>query len=91
MTSNSLVDLQQRMGRLKAENSVDSKKNTKSRTKANQKDSAGDFYVASDVADQKDNTPNIFRALIQLASLDENSAYEQYACTVNSLNDCYGK
>ncbi|KAJ8499233.1 hypothetical protein OPV22_009785 [Ensete ventricosum] len=36
LTSNSLMDLQQQMGRLKAESSVDYKKNTKSRTKANQ-------------------------------------------------------
>ncbi|RWW09064.1 hypothetical protein GW17_00027461 [Ensete ventricosum] len=56
LTSNSLVDLQQQMGRLKADNSVDYTKNTKSRTKANQKDIAGSFYTDSGVADQKENS-----------------------------------
>ncbi|CAL9095627.1 unnamed protein product [Musa acuminata var. zebrina] len=61
LTSNSLVDLQQQMGRLKADNSVDYTKNTKSRTKANQKDIAGSFYTASGVADQKENSLACFQ------------------------------
>ncbi|XP_074574143.1 transcription factor VOZ1-like [Curcuma longa] len=93
LTGNSLVDLQQQMGRLKADNIVDPKKNSKSRTKANQKDMPENLYKPSVVIDQKENAPGTMHAPNQMVSLDENTSYGphlQYAYTTESLNDGYG-
>nr|XP_029121030.1 transcription factor VOZ1 isoform X2 [Elaeis guineensis] len=91
LTGTSLVDLQRQMGRLNAENSVDNKKNTKSRTKANQKGIAESMYSSPHIANQKENVLNFYHASDQMVSLNENSAYGpsfQYVYSVEK--DCYG-
>ncbi|XP_058100633.1 transcription factor VOZ1 isoform X2 [Magnolia sinica] len=77
VSSDSLVDLQQQMGRLSAEFPADNKRSVKGRAKANPKDSAGNVYPA----------PN------QMAPVNENIGYEvnvPYGYLVESLNDYYG-
>ncbi|KAG1346805.1 Transcription factor VOZ1 [Cocos nucifera] len=91
LTSTSLVDLQQQMGRLNAENAVDNKKNTKSRAKANQKGIAESMYSTPHIANQKENVLNFYHASDQMVSLNENSGYGpsfQYVYSVEK--DCYG-
>lgn len=93
LTGNSLVVLQQQMGRLKADNCVDYKKNTRSKSKATQKDIAGNFCTPSGVIDQKENTPNIFHAPNPMPSMDDNTVFGpnvQYAYALESLKDGYG-
>ncbi|XP_010924399.1 transcription factor VOZ1-like isoform X2 [Elaeis guineensis] len=93
LTSNSLLDLQQQMGRLNAENSIDNKKNAKIRTKANQMDIAENIYSTPNTANQKENELNVYHASDKMASFNENSGYGpnfQYFYSVENLKDYCG-
>ncbi|XP_038986126.1 transcription factor VOZ1-like [Phoenix dactylifera] len=91
VTTDSLVDLQQQMGRLNAENPVDNKRYPKGRVKANHKDGAENAYSASNVVNQREHSQNAYSAsnvvnqrehgqnaylaLDQKAPIDENLGY----------------
>lgn len=93
LTSNSLLDLQQQMGRLNAANSVDNKKNAKSRTKATQKDIAESISSTPNTANQKENELNVYHASDKMASFNENSGYGpnfEFVYSVEDLKDFCG-
>lgn len=91
--TDSLVDLQQQMGRLNAENPVDNKQHIKGRVKVKQKDAAENAYSASDLVNQREHSQKLCPTLDQKAPLDENLGYGPsipYAYSVDNLNNYYG-
>ncbi|KAG1330480.1 Transcription factor VOZ1 [Cocos nucifera] len=93
VTTDSLLDLQQQMGRLNAENPVDNKRYIKGRVKLNHKDGSQNAYSASNVVNQRERGQNAYSALDQKGPMDENLGYGPslpYAYSVDSLNNYYG-
>ncbi|XP_072967241.1 transcription factor VOZ1-like [Typha angustifolia] len=92
LAGTSLVDLQQQMGRLNADNSVDNKRNSRGRGKNNYNDVNENMYYASNMINQKENSQNAYHVLDQMVSLNENSGYGpnlQYPYSSESKNDYY--
>nr|XP_010916038.1 transcription factor VOZ1 isoform X1 [Elaeis guineensis] len=90
--TDSLVDLQQQMGRLNAENPVDNKQSIKGRVKIKQKDAAENAYLASDMVNQREHSQKLYSTLDEKAPIDENLGYGPsipFAYPVNNLNNYY--
>lgn len=90
VANDSLVDLQQQMGRLNAENGV---RHSKARAKANQKDVTENFYSAADLVNQKVNDLHFFDSSDQMGHINGNPVYGPslpYGFSVENLNNYYG-
>lgn len=88
VNSDSLVDLQQQMGRLNAETPVDNKRYVKARSKANQNDVTDNVYSATNILNPDEAAP-----LDQMSSVSENLVYGPslpFGYSVQSLGDYYG-
>lgn len=72
--SDPVVDLQQQMGRLNAETSVDNKRNVKGRARANQKDNSKNICLSPDMAHQE-NAQNVYHIPNQMLAINDNAAY----------------
>ncbi|WOL09339.1 transcription factor VOZ1 [Canna indica] len=91
VTSDSLVDLQQQMGRLNAENIMDNKRYAKGRPKFHYKDSAETIYSAPDFINQMENGQSVPSSLDQKGPICEGIGYgPNFHSSVDSLNAYYG-
>ncbi|XP_073000115.1 transcription factor VOZ1 [Typha latifolia] len=93
LTSDSLVDLQQQMGRLNAENPTDNKRYVKGRAKLNPNESIDRVYSSSNLVDQKEKAQKVHSAMDQKVSIDDNPVYgpgNPYLYSIDSLNEFYG-
>ncbi|RRT34193.1 hypothetical protein B296_00053653 [Ensete ventricosum] len=91
VTSDSLVDLQQQMGRLNAENTMDSKRYAKGRPKFQYKDSTETMYSASDFVNQMENGQSLHSSLDQKAPICDGVVYmRRFQTPVDDLNGYYG-
>ncbi|KAJ6832726.1 transcription factor VOZ1-like [Iris pallida] len=91
--SDPVVDLQQQMGRLNAENSLDSKRYAKGRAKASQKDVSVDTCSVSDAINQEEHDVKVYLASDQMAPTNEYPVYGPhlpYGYSIESLNNYYG-
>uniref|UniRef100_A0A1D1ZBW8 Smc-like protein Sph2 n=1 Tax=Anthurium amnicola TaxID=1678845 RepID=A0A1D1ZBW8_9ARAE len=77
ISCDSLIDLQQQMGRLNAENTLDNKRPSKGRsTKGNQKDTTGNISFALASVNQDSNGGNTYSATEQIGPAAENYGYD---------------
>ncbi|XP_074585913.1 transcription factor VOZ1-like isoform X2 [Curcuma longa] len=92
VTSDSLVDLQQQMGRLNAENPMDNKRCAKGRLKVQYKDSAESIYSAADFLNQIENGQPLFSTLDQKTPIcAAGIGFEQdIKSSVDNLSGYYG-
>ncbi|CAD5186466.1 unnamed protein product [Musa acuminata subsp. malaccensis] len=91
VTSDSLVDLQQQMGRLNAENTMDSKRYAKGRPRFQYKDSAETMYSALDFINQMENGESLHSSLDQKALVCDGVVYmRRFQTPVDDLNGYYG-
>ncbi|XP_008784454.2 transcription factor VOZ1-like isoform X2 [Phoenix dactylifera] len=91
--TDSLVDLQQQMGRLNAENPLDNKQYIKGRVKVKQKDADENACLASNMVNQREHSQKLYSTLDQKAPIDENLCYGPsmpYAYSVDNLKNYYG-
>ncbi|MQM03801.1 hypothetical protein Taro_036584 [Colocasia esculenta] len=85
----SLVDLQQQMGRLNADLPLDNKRSAKGRTKVNLKDTTGNICFALPSVNQDNNGGNIYPSPEQIPPPTGNYGYDpniSYAYSVDNLN-----
>ncbi|CAL9123199.1 unnamed protein product [Musa acuminata var. zebrina] len=91
VTSDSLVDLQQQMGRLNAENTMDSKRYAKGRPRFQYKDSAETMYSALNFINQMGNGESLHSSLDQKALICDGVVYmRRFQTPVDDLNGYYG-
>jgi len=93
VTSDSLVDLQQQMGRLNAENAADARRYAKARAKANQKDVTENFYSPADIVNQKVDDLHFYDGSDQMAHINGHPVYGPnlpYGFSIENLNNYYG-
>ncbi|CAL9059731.1 unnamed protein product [Musa banksii] len=90
VTSDSLVDLQQQMGRLNAENTMDSKRYAKGRPRFQYKDSAETMYSALDFINQMENGESLHSSLDQKALVCDVVYMRRFQTPVDDLNGYYG-
>ncbi|KAG6467205.1 transcription factor VOZ1-like isoform X1 [Zingiber officinale] len=92
VTSDSLVDLQQQMGRLNAETPTDNNKRyAKGRLKVQYKDSAESIYSAADFLNQIENGQHLFSSLDQKTPICAGIGFEQdIKSSVDNLSGFYG-
>lgn len=91
--SDSLIDLQQQMGRLNSTNLPENKRSVKVRAKVSQRESDELSYSVLDLIDQKENSQKVCSALDQKVPINENLNHgpgNPYAYSVDNLNAFYG-